>query len=248
MAVKQGRRAEENALRDQTSVPVNLLYNETNDKTMMQRASITGAANVEVEGGVIDEVTQGNAYIWNGDSGQWEKMAADGPTNALRTIDYAHHEEHSGSAYFISDVVDLALNNVLDIIIVTPDTLKWAHMLAGLFTESETEWWTYEGGTINNAGTAITAYNHNRNSTNTSGLTISYHTNTSLSNANIDTTVPASHLEHGIVGSGRGTGGGDRNDSELILKQNTTYVFRAIANAAGYMNWRFNWYEHTNIT
>ena len=38
------------------------------------------------------------------------------------------------------------------------------------------------------------------------------------------------------------------SDEEIILKQNTIYCFRAIANAAGYVNYDMEYYEHANRT
>jgi hypothetical protein len=170
----------------------------------------------------------------------------DASTHAMQTIEYEHHEIHSGSHYFIDDVVDLAINNVLDIQWTTPNTTQWAHLTFNLATEAETEWYAYEGVTINTPGTAVTPPNSDRNSGNTSNATIATITNTSVANANADTAVAgATQIAHGIVGAGR-NGGFERRDREIILKQNSIYSFRAIANAAGYINFVINWYEHTN--
>ena len=55
----------------------------------------------------------------------------------------------------------------------------------------------------------------------------------------------ATLLSSGISGAGR-TGGEAERDNEIIMKQNTLYVFRATANAAGYINFDMDWYEHVN--
>lgn len=55
----------------------------------------------------------------------------------------------------------------------------------------------------------------------------------------------ATLLSTGVSGAGRNSGEESR-EMELILKQNEDYVFRATANAAGYVNFRLNWYEHTD--
>jgi hypothetical protein len=66
--------------------------------------------------------------------------------------------------------------------------------------------------------------------------------------ANADTNVTgATLLESGIAGSGK-QGGNHERDNELILKQNTLYCLRMIANTAGYINYELEWYEHTNRT
>jgi hypothetical protein len=175
------------------------------------------------------------------------RKSRDRSTNALNTIDYAHHEVHAGSHYLIEDVVDLATNNVYDMQFTTPDTAKWTHFTFELNCESETEWMIYEGATILLAGTAITPINNNRNSDKTSGNTIAGISNTTLVNANLDTAVAgATMLAHGIVGA-KQNGGIISRENEIVLKQNTVYCMRAIANTAGYVNFICNWYEHTNI-
>lgn len=172
--------------------------------------------------------------------------ADDSTTNALMAISYGHHEIHSGSAYFIDSATDLAINNVLDLQFTTPDTTKWTHLTFKLDSESETEWFIYEGATIETAGTTITPINNNRNSSNTSGNTVAWITNTSVSNANDDTVVSgATLIANGVVGSGRDAGHDSRNN-EIILKQNTIYCFRAVATSAGYVDFKMQWYEHTD--
>jgi hypothetical protein len=114
-------------------------------------------------------------------------------------------------------------------------------------TESETDWYFYEDVTINVAGTEVTPVNHNRNSTNTSGLTVKVITNTTTANANADTAVAAATtLMHGIAGAGKKVGGQGGARNEFILKQNEDYSLRFIATAAGYVSFHLDWYEHTN--
>jgi len=170
----------------------------------------------------------------------------DNTTKTIQVINFPHHEIHEGDHYFIRDVVDLAINNVYDIQITTPNTTKWSHLVGVVIPENEMEFYFYEGVIINTPGTIITARNNNRNSVNVSGMVIAGILNTSIANANSDTAIgSAIQLEHGIVGSGR-TGGIVEREMEIILKQNTSYSLRFIANAAGYTNFNLLWYEHTN--
>ena len=174
------------------------------------------------------------------------EVLLDDSTNALLTIDYEHHEIHEGDHYFIEDVSDLAINNVLDVQWTTPNTTQYAHFIFELNCESETEWYIYEGASIVLAGTALTPRNNNRNSTNTSNATVASIANTSVANANIDTPVAAAtEIAHGIVGAGK-DGGVIGRVNEIMLKSNTIYCFRAIANTAGYVNFLMSWYEHTD--
>ena len=117
-----------------------------------------------------------------------------------------------------------------------------------LDTEAETLWQVYEGVTATNPlANAITPYNSNRNSSNTSGTTMKYEKQTNLAAANADTDVSGGTLiEQGISGSGRQTAGNAVRSHEIILKQNTLYCLRATATAAGYINFNMQWYEHTD--
>jgi len=179
------------------------------------------------------------------DADKIKPLRIDPSTHSLQIIDYDHHEIHGGSHYFIEDVVDLSINNVYDLQWTTPATTKWAHFTFRLQVEAETNWYIYEGATIAVAGTAITARNNDRNSGNASGMTIAGITNTSVANANADTAVAAAtQLAHGIAGAGKDAGNAERSN-EIILRQNTIYCFRAIATAAGFVNFRVEWYEHT---
>lgn len=174
------------------------------------------------------------------------KSGVDASTESLQVVDYEHHEIHSGSHYHIADVEDLSINNVFDMQFTTPNITKWSHLTFKLDTEAETLWYIYEGVVIVTPGTTITPLNNNRNSTNTSGNTIAGILNTSVANANSDTTVAgATIISHGIIGAGR-SGGSASRENELILKQNTIYSLRAIASAAGYISFTVEWYEHTD--
>lgn len=167
-------------------------------------------------------------------------------TRALKVIDYEHNEIHSGDSYEYSEVRDQTQDHVYDIQITTPNTTKWVHMTIEFDTESETDWYFYENVTINVAGTATVPVNHDRNSTNTSGLTVKVITNTTTANANSDTAVAgATTLMHGISGAGKKQGGQGGARHEFVLKQNEDYSLRFIATAAGYVNFHLDWYEHT---
>ena len=171
----------------------------------------------------------------------------DASTFALNTITYEHHEIHSGSHYFVRGYQDLANGNVLDFTWLMPNTTKWIHWTWEIETENELNWLVYEGATATNPlANAVTPRNSSRNSTNTSGTTMKYEVQGNLAGANADTAVGAATLlSSGISGSGQKSGRAMRGN-EMILKQNTLYCLRAIANAAGYINFTMEWYEHTD--
>ncbi len=173
--------------------------------------------------------------------------AKDGATNALNTVDYAHHEIHSGSHYYLKSYLDFATNAVIDVRITTPNTTKYLHLLPIAQTQTEFLYHIYEGVEIDVAGTAVTPTNRNRNSSNTSVATIDVITNTSTSNANADTDISgATDIYPGITGSGKKAGGEMRGSNEVVLRANTIYSLRLVCNSAGWADYIIDWYEHTD--
>lgn len=171
----------------------------------------------------------------------------DSATGGITSVDTAHSMIHQGKAYHCIEVVDLLGNAVRDLQITTPNTTAWAHMLINCDAEAETQFLVYENVTINLAGTACLKVNQNRNSTNTSGLTINYIDNADVASANADTDVSgAATLYSALVGAGKDAGN-YFHDHEIILKQNEDYCVRFVSNSAGFVNYSIEWYEHTGI-
>lgn len=175
------------------------------------------------------------------------ELTVDSATHALNIIQYEHHEIHSGSHYFVAGVQDLAINEVLDLTLLTPNSTKWVHWTWKIDTQSETAWYVYENAVQTTAlANLMTPYNNNRNSRNTSGVTLRYELQANLAAADGDTDVTtATLLESGISGALRDAGD-DVRENEIILKQNTLYCLRAVATAAGYIDFKMQFYEHTN--
>jgi hypothetical protein len=186
---------------------------------------------------------------WGRPDLDFDEVRMDASTHSLQTVTYEHHEIHSGSHYFVIGYQDLANGNVLDFTWLMPDTARWIHWVWTIDTEAEVLWSVYENAIATNPlANIVTPYNSNRNSLNTSGTTMRYELQGTLAAANADTnvTAPAILLETGISGAGKRVGGNALRDNELVLKQDTLYCLRAIANAAGYINFNMQWYEHTN--
>lgn len=162
----------------------------------------------------------------------------DSTTGALEVIDYAHHEIHSGSSFVYTGYATLAASAVQNLLIITPDTTKWAHFTGHVQTSGEATVAFYEGATVSANGTTTTPYNRNRNSA--TAPTLAIYTGPTV-------TGDGTLLYSGLIGSGRSFGGQVREEAEWILKQNTIYLLR-ITSAVNDNNvtWALNWYEHTN--
>lgn len=166
-------------------------------------------------------------------------LRIDASTNTMQTIDYEHHEIHAGDSYTASYKADIGNGANLDLLIVTPDTAKYAHLTYELDVEAETDVMIYEGA-IATAGAAVVAYNRNRNSANAAGLVV---TSTPTAITAGTTVIRSYHF-----GAGKSFGGGARAVREFVLKRNTKYLFR-LTNATtsnNYMAVKLDWYEHTD--
>lgn len=165
-------------------------------------------------------------------------------THALNTIDYAHHEIHSGSHFCVHINKDIPNGGTYNVAFTTPNTTKWCHMLFDVAVELEAEVILYEDITSYTGGSAITPINNDRNSATTSSITsFVYDTSATLGSPTV--------LSTSVLGSGKNSGGNSRNDSEFILKQNTKYYLLVTNQATGVANEtniNLDWYEHTNKT
>ena len=157
------------------------------------------------------------------ENGRYGKM--DNSTGAFETIDYAHHEIHSGDHYFATGYQDLPINKVLDFTFETSDTTKWKHFIWKIQTESEFLWAIYESPrVITELIDRYTPLNSNRNFSDDSSATVRWETFGSLSAANSSTDVDrGTLLKAGILGSGK-EGGDASRENEVVLKQNTIYT------------------------
>lgn len=224
-----------------------------------QKTQVVGAGGSNVDfatsakqDDIIENQTDGTQiaqmYGKTGDA-TFQVPRIDATTHTLTDISYEHHEIHGGTHFLLCSYVDLAINNVYDIQITTPNTTTWGHFTFEIEPESATLLEVYENVTISTAGTPENVRNNNRNSATTSVLTINGILNTSTANANSDTAISgATLIENGKIGSGAKSGGSSSRDKELILKQNEDYTIRFTATAAGYVNYCFSWYQHANRT
>ena len=80
-----------------------------------------------------DEIFETNTgATWRYDGALWKKVtsaAIDKTTYARTTIDYSHHEVHSGSKYYMEGYAELGVAGTLFVKLVTPNSGKWGHFL-----------------------------------------------------------------------------------------------------------------------
>ncbi len=172
-------------------------------------------------------------------------IGVDSATYALETIDYPHHEIHSGSHYCLEGFTTLSTSETLYVKLVTPDTTKWSHFVWEIESSGILETNLYEGSVGGmTGGVGATPLNSNRNSTKTSGMTITKGVTVATS---LGTVVSTKKV--GGTGFKSVSGGSASRADELILKQDTTYL-REFKSSSGdnIISFRACWYEHTNKT
>jgi hypothetical protein len=163
--------------------------------------------------------------------------SVDDSTETLQTIEYEHHEIHSGSHFNYCDYqTGVGLNGTIEFVMTVPDTTEWPHLAFLVFSSTGALIDLYEGTTGVSGGTSITPRNNNRNSSHTSTVTL--------------VKDPASITSDGtrasgyVAGAGRTAGFAERN-RELVLKRNTAYLVRITSTAASNtISWCAEWYEH----
>ena len=165
----------------------------------------------------------------------------DSTTNSLKTLDYSHAELHSGNHYNSRQYFTLAKNATRDLLIITPDTTRWAHALFELYTTAAPVTITIYEDTITSAdGTLAPTVNRNRNFPDD---------NTTIVYDNPTVTTPGTMISDSYFGAGKFDSGTVRSTNELLLKQNTKYLVRMVEQnvAITVINLVIDWYEHTNV-
>lgn len=168
------------------------------------------------------------------------EIKTDSITGSLATIDYAHHEIHSGSHFYVKDWTDIAGSTFIDFLVRAPNTTTWAHMALSFAFEAEANIAVYRSPTTTSDGSQVPTFNRNENSSNTATLLI-------YSGPTV--TATGTKIAGYKAGSGKSAGGGARSESEIVLKQNTDYLVR-ITNDTVTNNWcdyLADWYEHENL-
>ena len=165
--------------------------------------------------------------------------ARDKVSYALTMIDVSHHEIHSGDHFYMDGYTSLDIDGVLRVGLVTPNTTKWVHLTWTIYSNGVLTAEFFEGASLS-GGTPMTPLNNNRNSSNTSGITL-----TSGVTSSADGTL-ISKSKWGGTGFKSVSGGSGSRSDELILKQNTTYLRKFTSHTdSNIIGFKAMWYEHT---
>lgn len=153
-------------------------------------------------------------------------IEADALIDALVTITTPHHMIHEGKSFIVSDWFDNVANDAVSTIRIMVGANKELHATVSVAAQGMGKFRIQEGTTYTVDGTALTIYDKNRTTANTSDA-LAYHTPT------IDVAGPVIYDSFIPGGSKqRAIGSVRTNGEEWILKKSTDYKF-SITNLGG---------------
>lgn len=151
------------------------------------------------------------------------------------TVGIEHHEIHEGESYHYTTINTLGSGSTVSYLIIpSSDPNKKAHFRYFVEAEGSSAIYFTENASITGV-TSLMMCNHNRNSTNVSGLVTMTTTGTSTGGTLLDSK---------SFGSGNNAPGGTFTPEEWVLKTGNTYTFTFKSNAANNItSLLFHYYE-----
>lgn len=141
-------------------------------------------------------------------------------------LDHAQHSIHDGSHYIVTDIdedIDIAGPKYWHI--KAPNTSARIHVNYNYHCTKNAKFEVFENPTLSNDGTSLSIINNERNSLNTSTALVYYDPTVSVDGTRIDVESVGDDSTNptGIAGEHK------REDDEIVLKQNTSYLFKITA-------------------
>jgi len=200
---------------------------------------------------------------WGSGDGQTDDVRMDASTNTLQTIEYEHHEIHSGSSFscFHQDNTPTDINDRTIITFLTPNSTKYLHITVAASATAVAIARIREAPTYtDDAGVTLAVHNRNRvgtpdatdvldtsQSPDTAGSATYYNHDTANLPAE-DGTVLGEIPLGASTSPTKSVGGLARAQQEWVLKPNTLYSFEVKSlDASANTHWiEVDWYEHTD--
>ena len=143
-----------------------------------------------------------------------------------KTISFVHHEIHEGNHYTVYCRSTASDTQTVRMIVRTSTGSPHSHSVFIVSARKGVELSLYEGSTNVAGGTTLTAYNNNRNSTNTPNAVIKVIQNPTVGATG--TRIDDLQLGSSDVNPANpGLGGDQTNRIEWMLKEDSTYEIRA---------------------
>jgi hypothetical protein len=193
---------------------------------------------------IINQDKQRALLVYNKSTDKLSYIRVDGSTDALTTIDYAHHEIHAGSHFMVQRSDTLATGDTIAIAFTTPNTDLEQHTIWTIYGSGAITLDMIDDVTSYTGGTATTPHNFNHRSTKTSTSATKAGSDGVLIDPIVITGGSAYELTR--IGSGNKSGGSGGTREEHILAKNEITIFRVTAVGNGIVaSLSVEWYEHT---
>jgi len=158
--------------------------------------------------------------------GNFEYQYLDNVHNASSSLDVVHAQIHKGNVYTAGYLFTAVASAATATFLSSVHAATYRHRIISVAALGNSLVQFYEGTTTSSDGTALTIFNRNRNSANTSGTTLFYTPSVTADG----TELPPDYI---FGGSKSKAGGGEGGfDSEYVLKPSTKYLVR-ITNQSG---------------
>jgi hypothetical protein len=174
-------------------------------------------------------------------NGSGSIIELDSVHNAIVTTETEHAKVHEELHYFIANFETLNEDANIDYTVQSPNTATRIHMTWKVDSTSQVEFRVYEAATVSDDGTLTTPINNDRNSSNTSAAIV--RKNPTI--GNVGTLFYAqSNGKAGSPATKADQVGVEKRSREIILKQNTKYLFRITSKDDGsVVSYSGEWYE-----
>ena len=200
---------------------------------------------------------------WGSGAGEIDEVRIDASTNTLQTIEYEHHEIHSGSSFTCghSETAPTDTNDRTVIGFLTPGGTKYLHITVSASATAISVARIREAPDYTaDSGTTLPIYNRNRVGSPNESIVLDISQNPDTANSatyweHDDANLPS---ENGTIiaeiplGSAtspvKSVGGTARATQEWVLKASTFYTFEVKSlDASDNTHWiELDWYEHTD--
>ena len=169
----------------------------------------------------------------------YNPLPIDNAVTAVIQVDESQHWVHLGQRFLACyTTAGLAAGSTANLSFVTPNTTQAFHAVFSYACNTEATFQIIEAPTLNTTGSGLLAINHNRTATNSASASV--RCSASATNGTI---VYQDRIGFSGGGPASPVGGASHDEYELILKQNSNYLFLCSAHGVGAVSMHLDWYE-----
>ena len=173
-------------------------------------------------------------------NGSWNVMRVD-KDGVIEARDSYANEIFRGYHFYIGSYAVLNSGGSVIFAVTTPNTNEWVHMRFVVDATTTTKVEVYEDSSVT-GGTPQTPINSNRNSSKQASLSVVLNPTVNSLGSLIDSNKFGSSSKPSVFG------GDVAREDEIVLKQNTTYIYKFTSEADNNtISYRGYWYERAGL-